>query len=472
MKANKIIIIILILSLKIPAALAQRIVNFESSLLQRGDTCALYGFINSQSVPLDIQEVKVPGTITLKDTLLSKISGGIYVLMLPAVIKSNIVTILYSGIQENDFHLYYNATGDGNIIFKNNEANNNYYAYLHAVQKMYTDLRQWEADYHNAKDSLQKEKIRNQSLATLQSLYEYGKRIAQVCKGTLAAKLIECNNTPPLPGIAWNSEYASCTSADEKYTIAIKSVIEHYWEGVDFADTTLLHTPYLSGKARQFTQMFHPTDSGNIRKSIKTLLQQISVNEQVYHVVQSALLEVYAKPNTPAYNEAVAIDILKDEYKCPFTPTWRKEIITSNLSLLEKNKNGSKAADLELQDVQGNKHTLYATKAKYTLLYFFDPECSRCSATTPHVQEWLNTQQHKNIEVCAVYMGSDEKQLRQYVQDHSFPANWHCWWGEKKYLDIHSKYWIESLPAIYLLDENKNVILKNASYIQLTGYFQ
>ncbi|MET3028605.1 DUF5106 domain-containing protein [Flavobacterium sp. UW10123] len=281
-----------------------------------------------------------------------------------------------------------------------------------------------EEDFLNEPDSVEKKKIREKAISEQQILYNYGKRIEEAYHNSTVAKLIAGVNTLPIPNMAWEGEHLMYDVDDIKYVQVINFLRENYWSGVNFKDNLLLNTPYIGGKMTQYISLFNIKDNKNILLAINEVLQKASVNPDIYHVVEESLLNLYLKKKSGFFNEELGTYILKNEKNQPFTPDWRKDVIDSNISFIEKNKLGSIAADLRLEDQNGKKISLLDNKSQYTILYFFNPDCSHCMQVSPIVKEWLSNGAPKNVVLQAVYVDNDEKLWRKYISENKFPKNW------------------------------------------------
>ncbi|MNR45963.1 hypothetical protein D3C85_1648700 [compost metagenome] len=102
-------------------------------------------------------------------------------------------------------------------------------------------------------------------------------------------------------------------------------------------------------------------------------------------------------------------------------------------------------------------------------MYFYDPECHSCAKATPLVKEWASSQ--KNLKIWGIYVEQDKVTWKKYNDENSSPANWINLWDQNSEGKLKEKYWIEGIPALYLLDKNKRVLLKNANFSQLKNYF-
>ena len=115
--------------------------------------------------------------------------------------------------------------------------------------------------------------------------------------------------------------------------------------------------------------------------------------------------------------------------------------------------------------------TLYMVNAKYTVLVFWDVDCSHCQSEMPKLSESLKKIKGKvDYKVYAVYTKEEYEKWRKYLID-------------KKYDFIHvfdpvhlnnikDKYDINSTPVIYVLDKDKNIKGKKLAADQVADLLQ
>ncbi|MDY0990509.1 thioredoxin-like domain-containing protein [Flavobacterium sp. CFBP9031] len=469
MRKSHLNIILLVFFLLVQKITAQHTLILKNEEVQKGDTCTLYGYKNAMPLLLKTAIAEESGKIVVKDTS-NTAKEGVYVFRMPKALNNNPVTILYSEEEKRDIELHYYGHNQ-NIVFKDSEQNNAYVSFMQSAKQFYGRQHFLEEEFLNTFDSIERKKIRNKVIAEQQILYDYGMRIANAYKGSVLARLVACNNTLPIPDMAWSAEHLIYKIEEKEYQNAIKFIRQHYWEGVDFNDNMLLNTPYLYGKTGQYMSLFHIKDTTNSKEAINDLLTKASVNPDAYHVIQEALLNMYLIKQSDFFNEEIGIYILQNERNQAFTPDWRKDIINSRISYIKKNSIGSLAADLPLKDQKGIKQSLRNIKSKYTVLYFFDPDCSRCMQVTPVVKEWLSNTAPKDITILGIYVNNDKAEWNKYINENSFPKNWINVWGDSDFVKIRTDYWLDNIPSIYLLDENKKVLLKDVNYKQLINHF-
>jgi hypothetical protein len=135
------------------------------------------------------------------------------------------------------------------------------------------------------------------------------------------------------------------------------------------------------------------------------------------------------------------------------------------LSLLISEYMGVFPSDyIKLQDV----------KAKYTILWFMEPDCSHCKKETPlFYQEYVDNLKELDVAVWCVYLHRDIDDWNKFCDSmehwYDFIQNnemyeWYNLWNP---FDLYrDNYDISSSPVLFLLDENKTIIGKRIGYEQ------
>ncbi len=117
---------------------------------------------------------------------------------------------------------------------------------------------------------------------------------------------------------------------------------------------------------------------------------------------------------------------------------------------------GMNAPALELPDLAGNILSLYAIRAPYTVVFFFEDNCPACSDELLKLVKFSQNADNKDVQLYAVYTGDNRDVFEKYSD--FFPGNWTAVWDPDLSSGFHRKYNVRSTPRIYLLDRNKIII--------------
>lgn len=127
------------------------------------------------------------------------------------------------------------------------------------------------------------------------------------------------------------------------------------------------------------------------------------------------------------------------------------------------NQTGTPAADFTFVDTDGRRRTLYGIKAAYTLLIFGNPDCNACReimeqmAASPDISALISS---GRLKVADIYIDED-LDLWKAKKD-TYPKEWINGYDPDFVIRTDRLYAVRALPSLYLLDEKKNVLMKDA----------
>ncbi len=119
--------------------------------------------------------------------------------------------------------------------------------------------------------------------------------------------------------------------------------------------------------------------------------------------------------------------------------------------------------------------SLNEKKAKYTILWFWTPDCSHCKKETPLFHDLYNEKKlkEKGVEIISIFLQKDitdwnrfsqiTQEWLEFIKKHRM-TDWTNAWDPFDPFRIN--YDIHSSPVLYLLDENKKIIAKRIGYEQ------
>lgn len=160
---------------------------------------------------------------------------------------------------------------------------------------------------------------------------------------------------------------------------------------------------------------------------------------------------------------------LAEKYIIGMPELWSKKLLDKvhgEVQRFNMNRLGSKAAEITLEMVDGSSIGLSDVTTKYKVLYFYRPNCGMCSAVTPKMAQLYKRFKGKlDIEFIAINLGGSFGEWVGYMQQTG------AGWIDARGTDgdsspIYKKYWLQNIPAIYLL-ENGIVVAKDINDIDL-----
>ena len=172
--------------------------------------------------------------------------------------------------------------------------------------------------------------------------------------------------------------------------------------------------------------------------------------------------------NSPMRNEDYFIPVLEQMIGSKRLTEYDKIRPIDQLEQAHKNRPGMTATDFTYVTPKGKSERMSAIKADYTMLFFYDPDCTSCQEFERVFSEmpaFLDMQEKGILRVLAVYPDDNEEEW--LLKSSQMPHGWIVGWNKQG--DIRSKtlYEIRATPTLFLLDKQKKVILKDATLEQI-----
>lgn len=239
----------------------------------------------------------------------------------------------------------------------------------------------------------------------------------------------------------------------------------HYWDRFDFKDNSLIDRPEITeqGFANFISIMPYVSEK---QEAFAVFAKRMAENPKMLaHLLEVS--ERYLFDNfSPVYEEELYLMLVEKLLKQSQLSLVQKERLRYQQKVAMKNRVGQLAADFGFVLRDGKRMTLKEVKADYVLLYLNDPECEACQKiksgleASEVVAQWRKNGRMKVLSVCIEGKTAGWKNLPA-------PSGWIDACDDNKVLLEQDLYDLRNLPAIYLLDVNKRILLKNATLQRL-----
>lgn len=249
-------------------------------------------------------------------------------------------------------------------------------------------------------------------------------------------------------------------------------IIEHYWEAMDFRDTLRSHNAdFVEQNFANFISVFPYADEDSRRRAVGNLLHKAEADSTAYVLLTDTAEKYLYDPNSPMLSEDIYILFLEQMIDSPILGEYGTVRPRWQLEAARKNRPGMRAADFAYITREGRRSTLRETPcANELLLIFYDPDCSHCKEimTSLWENEMLGSRvADGSITVLAVHSG-EMKDLWSETSS-QLPSNWIVGY-ESGLLQENGSYVLRAMPTMYMLNNKKEVILKDVLPEQLMYY--
>lgn len=232
----------------------------------------------------------------------------------------------------------------------------------------------------------------------------------------------------------------------------------HYWDSLNPA---LLRSAEDSITVEQafvdFLSILPLADTSLPDKAVTNLLEKLQPERDTYGYFMELAYKYLYEADSPMENEEMLVPYL--EYA---TDTLREDDYIRMRAgymqnLVMRNRTGTKAVDFHYINRDGKRGTLWSTKAEKMLVVFYDPECSHCTETMAQLSQ-CPAIANGRLSILAVYT-EGKKKIWESTKN-NLPEDWTV------VMDIdgineNQIYDLKAMPMIYLLDSDRNVVMKN-----------
>lgn len=232
---------------------------------------------------------------------------------------------------------------------------------------------------------------------------------------------------------------------------------KHYWDGFDFQDDRLIHTPILSAKLDEYFNKVAFQQEDSVIIEADTILSRMRGTSDLFKYTLN-WLSTNAQTTKVMGMDKVFVHLVENYYMKGDADWLSTEDLNKYIDRAKKiapNVINNPAPEFVADDLDKKEIKLYDFKAKYTLLIFYDSDCGHCQHELPLVDSAYRAElKSKGVRVLAFNVDKDEVKWRAFITKNHLEDWKHIWDPNYK-----SRYWAlydtQLVPAIYLLDEEK-----------------
>lgn len=268
-------------------------------------------------------------------------------------------------------------------------------------------------------------------------------------------------NTLPLPDVP------SCLTGPKERA---DYIIAHFWDKMDFRDTLSSHDrEFMEQSMVNYFSLFPHADEDSLSANISCLLRLAVKDSTAFCLIEDLAEQYLYGYGSPMRNETHYMHFLDAELGMSTLSEPRRERASYRLEQCRKNRPGTTVTDFIYIDRRGSTHSLYSM-AGMVLLLFYDPACYHCEEVTEELrrsEELHRLIAERQLSVLAVCVDSSRK-----VWEASKNRISEEWTDAFDVSNIAERqlFSFSSLPAMYLIDEDKLVVLKEPAPAELNKW--
>ena len=370
---------------------------------------------------------------------------------------------------DQEFYVNINNERERPILFEGSDENLMFYEYMHfltvsrgEIAKLDQALSTTDSTMVSITDQLQKDKIKVNKLVE--------DRQEEILTGhpKSVTSLLLKSNIP--------FEFPEFTGTPEELEIKkYRYYKDRYFDQLDMTHPAIVRTPVLDQRISYYLDNLTPSAPDSIIESLDVILGLLEDNEDAFQYYLSNFLNDYGNSKYIGM-DAVYVHLAL-EYYDKGKATWvEEENLKENVGSAKKIKPtliGKDAPDFTVKSQDGTVYTLESFNKDFTILMFWKPDCSHCTKAMPHVIEFAEKYKDQSVDILTICTktGKDYGSCWEGVEEKNMGTLLNT--GDEFHRSrIFSKYYVNSTPAIYILDKDKKIKLKKVPAENLDAVMQ
>ena len=259
-----------------------------------------------------------------------------------------------------------------------------------------------------------------------------------------------------------NVEEITSISSHEEYN----TMIAHFWDDFDFeAEEKVIayDTLDIINAMCEYVSYIPPYEADSLMRS---LIRRASHSRPMLNFFSMIAEIVLHDPNSPLRNDEYYIPVLETMLESPLLDEYERIAPEYDLEIARKNRIGTLANDFVYTLADGSSHRLHDIKANYTILMFSNPGCPMCREIMEQISAspLLNELTERgDLRTISLYPDEDLEAWYNHLGD--MPASWIKAYDKDLQISVERLYNLNAIPALYLLDNQKRVIVKDGTSV-------
>jgi len=247
-----------------------------------------------------------------------------------------------------------------------------------------------------------------------------------------------------------------------KWVMNYNFMKDHYWDNFNFAQPGLIRSPLIDVRLDNYFKKTLLQIPDSFLRPTFALIEKSKANDEMFHYISLQRL------NDAINSEVMGMDKmfveLAERYflngKAAWLDSAAQATVKEKVRVIKPNLIGNLAPELKLPDSEGMYYSLRQMNSKYTILYFWEPDCSHCKKTTPLLLKDLYLPlKGKGVDIYAVCTQNKKEEWMKAINEYKI-YDWTNVWDPAVTSNFRSLYDVYSTPVIYILDAKKHIIAK------------
>lgn len=460
MRINKKLFVLLCFALAAGFLTAQKDIYFEIRNY-KNDTLILGNYFGEKTLVKDTLYATSKGKFhfTLKDSL----PKGVYLVLLKP--SNDFFQFIANGMDKT-VHVTVDSSVLDEVEVKGSDENAAFYDYMKYLKKIRPEADTLKARMDRAKAAGNEITDEEKALSDLDRRVQNEQReIISRFPGSILALLLNANIEPVIPEFDGSEE--------EKQKKRYYYYKNRYFDNVNFKHPAILRTPFLYQKVNYYLTKLTPQSPDSLIVSVDYILKKVEHNPEMYRYFLADLLNKYAQLKIVGH-DALYVHLV-DQYYAKGKANW---VDGETLDKMKENANdlrplliGKKMPDFITYREDNSPVRLYTVQSPYTIVLFWAPDCGHCKKIMPSVVDFYKKYKHKGVKLFAVCTKGGDKTKT-------------CWPAIKEkgmedfintgdeYQRFNALFKIKSTPKLFILDQDKKILLKDIPAEEIEKIFE
>ncbi|NLN74178.1 MAG: redoxin domain-containing protein [Bacteroidales bacterium] len=396
---------------------------------------------------------KNPGTYVFRGE--EPLPGGVYIIASQG--KARLLEFL---VDKNQKFTFETDTLDylKNIKVKNSPENEAFFDYIKTISNHQMQLSKLNSEYKTAKEGEQKElakSLKKEITEKQEEIENFTINYIEKNKDLFLSRVLSLSREVKVP------EYPKLEDGTVDSTFGWRYYKQNYWMYVDLTDDRLLRTPVFHNKLQNYFENVIVQDNDSIKKEVDWMIEQTRPNDEMFKYSTWFLTNFYETSKIMGFDE-IFVYIVEKYYmtnQCTWVAPHTLENLAKRATQLKTILIGAKVPELIMPDSNNVWQSSYQFNTKYTIMWFWDPDCGHCRTETPKLRDLYNTLGRKlDFEVFAVSTDPDVDRWKKYIRENEL--SFMNVGGHSANIDYYKAFDLYATPVMFIFDRDKKIVAK------------
>jgi len=351
------------------------------------------------------------------------------------------------------------------IVFQNSNQNTQFYEYQKFMKKMTDAATPLREKINNPSVSKkEKDKIQNNLDEMGKLVQTNNQKFIDNNQNTLLSKILLASQEVPVPQ----------SNGNQNNMFRTRFLQKHYLDNIDFNDGRMLRTPIFHKKIDFYLNNLTYQVPDSVINSIEFIMSKTN-DYEVFKYLVNHLTHRFETSKIMGMDEVFVHMVYKyiNSDKVDWIDETQLFKIKDRADKLAPILLGRVASDFQMKDNKGVYKTLHSVESDFTILCFYDPDCSHCKKEVPLLKDLKERviETGLQLQIVAVNVELEPEKWHNFIKEHQLNdwvhlENFNLKSDFRKYYDIYKT------PELFLLDKNKKILAKRLGVEQLEDFIQ